>query len=80
LENFEGAYVTLLIFDFLDGRRATIRGKLHFTPDGLYCTDRVLYTEDLLRTDPSLFRFVCNPRTPTNPLAHVGYADETNPL
>jgi hypothetical protein len=80
LEHFEGAYVTLLIFDFLDGRRATIRGKLHFTSDGLYCTDRVLYTEDLLRADPSLFRFVCNPRTPTNPLAHVGYADETNPL
>ena len=80
LEHFEGAYVTLLIFDFLDGRRVTVKGKLHFTSDGLYCTDRVLYTEDLLRTDPSLFRFTCNPRTPTNPLAHVGYADETIPL
>ena len=48
LEHFEGAYVPLLLFDFLDGRRATIRGKLHFTPNGLFVIDRVVRTFDTL--------------------------------
>jgi hypothetical protein len=39
--------------------------------------DRTVRTEDSLRTNPHLFAFVPVPRTPTNPLSLVGYADET---
>ena len=48
LEHFEGAYIPLLLFDFLDGRRATVRGKLHFTPNRLFVIDRVIRTFDTL--------------------------------
>ena len=48
LEHFEGAYVPLLLFDFLDSCCATVRGKLHFTPNGLFVIDRVVRTFDML--------------------------------
>jgi hypothetical protein len=76
-QHFEGSYLPFLIFDFLDGRRATVSGKVHFTENGLFVIDRTVRTEDSLRTNPHLFAFVPVPRTPTNPLSLVGYADET---
>jgi hypothetical protein len=80
LEQFEGATVPLVIFDFLDGRRVTVCGKLHFTENGIFVVDRVIRTEDLLRTKPYLFAFVCIPRAPANPLVHVDYSDADTPL
>jgi hypothetical protein len=80
LEHFEGAYVPLLLFDFLDGRRATVRGKLHFAPNGLFVVDRVVRTFDTLRHKPELFSFICTTHLPINPLVHVGYEDAETPL
>ena len=76
-QHFEGSYLPFLTFDFLDGRRATVSGKMHFTENGLFVIDRIVRTEDSLCTNPHLFAFVPTPRTPANPLSLVGYADET---
>ena len=71
LEYFEGALVPLLAFDFLDGRHATLVGRLHFTAEGIFVIDRSTCTEDLLRTQPHLAQFVCTPRVPTRPFLHL---------
>jgi len=71
LEHFEGALVPLVAYDFLDGRIATLCGRLHFTTDGIFVIDRNTRTEDLLCTQPGLATFVCTPRVPTNPFAHI---------
>ena len=71
LEYFEGALVPLLAFDFLDGRHATLVGRLHFTVEGIFVIDRSTRTEDLLRTQPHLAQFVCTPRVPTRPFLHL---------
>ena len=76
-QHFEGSYLPFLIFDFLDGHRATISGKVHFTENGLFVIDWTVRTEDSLCTNPHLFAFVPTPRTPVNLLSLVGYADET---
>ena len=80
LEYFKGANVPLLLFDFLDGRCATVCGKLHFTANRIFVIDWTVHTEDLLCTNPRLFPFTCTPRCPLNPLVHVGYADADTPL
>ena len=61
LEYFEGALVPLASYDFLDGRIATLVGRLHFTADGIFVIDRHTCTEDLLRTHLHLAAFVCTP-------------------
>jgi len=71
LEYFEGTLVPLIAYDFLDGRIATLCGRLHFTADGIFVIDRNTRTEDLLRTQPGLAAFVCTPRLPTNPFAYI---------
>jgi len=71
LIHFEGALVPLIAYDFLDGRIATLCGRLHFTVDGIFVMDRNTRTEDLLRTQPGLATFVCTPRVPTNPFACI---------
>jgi len=71
LEFFEGVLVPLVAYDFLDGRLATLCGRLHFTADGIFVIDRNTRTEDLLRMQPGLAAFVCTPRIPTNPFTFV---------
>ena len=80
LEHFEGAYIPLLLFDFLDGCRVTVQGKLHFTPNRLFVIDGVVRTFDMLRHKPERFSFTCITRLPINPLVHVGYDDAEIPL
>jgi hypothetical protein len=36
LEYFKGALVPLTAYNFLDGRIATLVGRLYFTPDGIF--------------------------------------------
>jgi len=71
LTHFEGALVPLVAYDFLDGRIATLCGRLHFTTDGIFVLERNTCTEDLLRTQPGLAAFVCTPCVPTNPFACI---------
>jgi len=71
LEYFEGVLVPLVVYDFLDGRIATLCGHLHFTPDRIFVINRNTRTEDLLCTQPGLAAFVCTPRVPTNPFACI---------
>jgi len=71
LEYFEGILIPLVAYDFLDGRIATLCGRLHFTPDGIFVINRNTRTEDLLRMQPGLAAFVCTPCVPTNPFAHI---------
>jgi len=71
LIHFEGALIPLIAYNFLDGCIATLCGRLHFTVDGIFVTDRNTCTEDLLRTQPGLAAFVCTPRVPTNPFAYI---------
>jgi len=80
LEHFEGALVPLVAYDFLDGRIATLCGRLHFTVDGIFVADRNTRTEDLLCTQPGLATFVCTPRVPTNPFACITPPPVETPL
>ena len=80
LEHFEGVYVPLLLFDFLDSQRVTVRDKLHFTLNGLFVINRVVCTNNMLHHKPEFFSFTCNPHLPINPLVHVGYNDADIPL
>jgi len=63
--------VPLVVYDFLDGRIATLCGRLHFTTDGIFVIERNTCTEDLLHTQPGLTTFVCIPRVPTNPFTYI---------
>jgi len=71
LEHFEGALVPLVAYDFLDGRIATLCGRLHFSADGIFVIDRNTHTKDLLCTQPGLAAFVYTPCIPTNPFAYI---------
>jgi len=80
LTYFEGALVPVIAYDFLDGRLATLIGRLHFTDEGLFIVERQVRTEDLLRTKPYLFAFVPTPYIPEKPLSHVTPPDDDLPL
>jgi hypothetical protein len=80
LPYFEGAFIPLTAYDFLDGRIATLVGRLHFTQDGIFVIDRNTCTEDLLRTQPHLVQFTCTPRIPTYPFLHITPPSEETPL
>jgi len=80
LEYFEGVLVPLVVYDFLDGRIATLCGCLHFTPDSIFVINRNTRTEDLLRTQPGLAAFVCTPCLPTNPFACITPPPVETPL
>jgi len=80
LTYFEGALVPVIAYDFLDGRLATLIGRLHFTDEGLFIVERQVRTEDLLCTKPYLFAFVPTPRIPERPLSHVTPPDDNLPL
>jgi hypothetical protein len=71
LAYFEGALVPLVSYDFLDGRTITLCGHLHFMDRGILIVRRTTRTEDTLRTQPELARFVCTPRVPTNPFDFI---------
>ena len=71
IDHFEGVLVPLLSYDLLDGRIATVVGRLHFDKGDIYCIDRHTRTEDLLCTHPNLASFVCTPRVPTRPFLHI---------
>jgi len=79
LTYFEGVHVPVISYDFLDGRLATLVGRLHFTDQGLFIYERQVRTEDLLRTQPELFPFVPTPRVPTKPLAYLTPPKDNQP-
>jgi hypothetical protein len=71
LTYFEGALVPLVLYNFLDRRTITLCGHLHFTDKGIFIVRRTTRTEDALRTQPELARFVCTPRVPMNPFDFI---------
>jgi hypothetical protein len=71
LSYFEGALVLLVIYDFLDRHTITLCGHLHFTDEGIFVVRRTTHTEDALCTQPSLARFMCTPRVPSNPFDFI---------
>ena len=71
LTYFEGALVPLVSYDFLDRHTITLCGHLHFTDRGIFIVRRTTCTEDVLRTQPELARFVCMPRVPMNPFDFI---------
>jgi hypothetical protein len=71
LTYFEGATVPLVSYDCLDGRTITLTGHLHFMNRGIFVVRRTTCIEDLLRTQPSLAKYVCMPRVPTNPFDFI---------
>jgi len=80
LEYFENALVPLVAYNFLDRHIATLCGHIHFTANGIFVTERNTCTEDILRTQPRLATFVCTPRVPTNPFAHITPPSLETPL
>jgi len=77
---FEGVLIPVIVYDFLDGRLATLIGCLHFTDEGLFIVERQVRTEDILRTKPGLFAFIPTPRIPAKPLSYVTPPDDNKPL
>jgi len=71
LTHFKGTLVPLVAYNFLDGRIATLCGRLHFMADGIFVVDRNTRTEVLLCMQPGLATFVCTPHVPTNPFTCI---------
>jgi hypothetical protein len=63
--------VPLVLYDFLDRRMITLCGHLYFMDRGIFIVRRTTRTEDALRTQPELARFVCTLRVPMNPFDYI---------
>jgi len=77
---FSNALVISQIFDFLDGRRIYIYGRLRFDRDSVYITNQGFHTEDTCRIYPQLLRYTLTPRLPADPFSLVRLFPEENPL
>jgi len=63
--------VLLVLYDFLDRHTITLCGHLHFMDRGIFIVRRTICTEDVLRTQPELARFMCTPRVPVGVAASL---------
>jgi hypothetical protein len=63
---FEGSLVISDVYDFLDGRRVYIYGKLRFNIDLVYITDQTLHFEDAVARHPYLLWHCLMPRLPAD--------------
>jgi hypothetical protein len=77
---FEGALVISDVYDFLDGRRVYIYGKLHFNIDSVYITDQTLHFEDAVARHPYLLQHCLTPRLPADPCSLISIFPDTSPL
>ena len=68
---FQGSLVILAAFDFLDGRTATVYGRLEFSQDHVYVINWYTQLEDIVRMRPHLSQYTFFPQIPENPLSHV---------
>jgi hypothetical protein len=77
---FEGALVISDLYDFLDGRRIYIYGKLRFGIDSVYITDQTLHYEDIVARHPYLLRHCLTPRLPADPCSFISIFPDASPL
>jgi hypothetical protein len=77
---FEGSLVISDIYDFLDGRRVYIYGKLCFNIDSVYITDQTLHFEDAIARHPYLLQHCLTPRLPADPCSLISIFPDASPL
>jgi hypothetical protein len=77
---FEGSLVISDVYDFLDGRRVYIYGKLRFNIDSVYITDQTLHFEDAVARHPYLLRHCLMPRLPADPCSLISVFPDASPL
>jgi hypothetical protein len=77
---FEGALVISDLYDFLDGRRVYIYGKLRFGVDSVYITDQTLHYEDAVARHLYLLRHCLTPRLPADPCSFISIFPDASPL
>jgi hypothetical protein len=75
---FSNALVISQIFDFLDGRRIYIYGRLRFDGNSVYITNQGFHTEDTCWVYPQLLRYTLMPRLPADPFSLVRLFPEEN--
>jgi hypothetical protein len=77
---FEGALVIGDVYDFLDGRRIYIYGKLRFDNNSVYLSDQTLHFEDAVARHPYLLRHCITPRLPADPCSFISIFPDASPL
>jgi hypothetical protein len=77
---FEGTLVISDLYDFLDGCRVYIYGKLRFGIDSVYITDQTLHYEDAVAQHPYLLRHCLTPRLPADPCSFISIFPDASPL
>jgi hypothetical protein len=77
---FEGALVISNVYDFLDGCRVYIYGKLCFNIDSVYIMDQTLHFEDAVARHPYLLRHCLTPRLPADPCSLISIFPDASPL
>jgi len=77
---FVNALVISQIFDFLDGRRIYVYGRLEFGEDSVFITNQGFHTEDACRVYPQLLRYTLTPRLPADPFSLVRLFRDEEPL
>jgi hypothetical protein len=77
---FKGALVISDVYDFLDGRRVYIYGKLCFNIDSVYIMDQTLHFEDAVAQHPYLLRHCLTPRLPADPCFLISIFPDASPL
>jgi len=80
LQYFNRSLVSLVSYDFLDGRLVTICGQLYFTEEGIFVIHRHTRIEDNLQNNPGLAQFTCTLRTPADPLRYLTPPPVEEPL
>jgi hypothetical protein len=77
---FEGSLVISDVYDFLDGRRVYIYGKLRFNIDSVYIMDQTLHFEDAVARHPYLLQHCLTPRLPADPCSLISVFPDASPL
>ena len=77
---FVNALVVSQVYDFLDGHRIFVYGKLQFGDNSVYITDQAVHFEDIIASYPQLLRHCITPRLPPDPSYFVHLFSDHTPL
>ena len=77
---FEGGLVVTEVYDFLDGRRVYVYGKLHFNQGAVFIRNPGYHFEDTFTQYPTLLRHYITPYVPADPCYFMQVFSDNIPL
>jgi hypothetical protein len=77
---FEGSLVVTEVYDFLNGRRVYMYGRLAFGQDSVFVTNQAYHFEDAVACYPTLLRHCVTPHVPADPCFFIQVYSDDSPL